>query len=420
MTNVFVSYSQKDRRWLGLVRPVLDELSQSAIIKYFVDDQLKAGDEWRKTILGALDKCDVAVLLLTPQFFESEFITKIELPRIRSLQKARRILVIPIFVSGTVPKRFSWIGRFQSPVDPKHQLDLQSETDQQRVAYLLGEKIKLFAFGNTKLRRLIRRRIINWRFSGTVIAFVSVMLAITVLGDRRFQQPKMARALSATAPISECAAENATSAVQLFEKGWLIARFETDQFYAVGKRPSNSVGWIRIDASGYTKGGLNDCPEGSGNQLLGLGFRWFYCGSDRAKEVRELLGEPLTGEVRVWLQYQSWLDGLLVYGVPSTVDGVTQEHFQILSGLFLRFDQRDQGTGGFFGFSTDVSEAPIYCSAIWHPGHPGGRRHERHEAFVQSEYCQRDSIDPKVFIDGLPACALDGYPQDRQRRTPQL
>jgi len=44
----------------------------------FSDQDIEAGDLWKKVILGFVEKATVAVLLVTGEFFDSEFIRKVE------------------------------------------------------------------------------------------------------------------------------------------------------------------------------------------------------------------------------------------------------------------------------------------------------------------------------------------------------
>jgi len=87
----FVSYARSNK---GLANSFLDKLREmlgaSKRHEYILwrDTGLEVGEEWEKQILDAIDNCDFGLLLVSPAFLSSKFISEKELP---------------IFVSGKKP-----------------------------------------------------------------------------------------------------------------------------------------------------------------------------------------------------------------------------------------------------------------------------------------------------------------------------
>ncbi len=79
-TNVFISYSHKDKKWLERLQAHLKPLERAGLVDRWDDTRIEAGDEWRKEIRQALDAARVVVLLVSADFMASDFIAKDELP----------------------------------------------------------------------------------------------------------------------------------------------------------------------------------------------------------------------------------------------------------------------------------------------------------------------------------------------------
>ncbi len=90
MTNpprIFVSYSHKDKRWLKDFRSHIQPLIRGGHIDAWDDSKIAPGQEWHKEITTAIEAADIAVLLVSPDFLDSEFIANEELPRLLAGRK---------------------------------------------------------------------------------------------------------------------------------------------------------------------------------------------------------------------------------------------------------------------------------------------------------------------------------------------
>lgn len=407
-TSVFVSYSRRNGDELGLIEPILRDLAQIGIIDVFIDNQITTGSAWRRTIDTALNSMDIAILIITKDFLKSQFIRDVELNSIRKRAKARRILVIPIYFEACDLGDQTWILEYQAPADLK--LPVADMTDHQRTGMIadITDQIKLFAFRNTRIKRFVRRRIANWRFS-VPAALTTLSLCITLFFlSWRQMQPVLIRQIARTVPTSSCTVEQNSSSIQLFENGWLLANFKDDKFYAIAKRDNDGIEWIAEPASGYTKGGSEPCDDIAGEDKLRLGFRWLYCRSSRSKEVRGMLGKPMTGEIRIWAQYQNWLGSKLIYGLPSTKQGAEFGQFQVLSGVTLQNSENVKGVGRMFGYTIGADTQSEYCTAIWHAAKVNGEYHKLQENMLDSEYC-KTLIGKSEYLPPRRACSLSGY-----------
>jgi hypothetical protein len=111
---VFISYSHKDAAWKDRVCLHLRPSERDGIVELWSDDRIAAGDRWREEIATALDRARVALLLVSADFFGSDYIHSDELPPLLAAAETGGCRIIPVLVG---PSRFHDIpelARFQS------------------------------------------------------------------------------------------------------------------------------------------------------------------------------------------------------------------------------------------------------------------------------------------------------------------
>jgi photosystem II stability/assembly factor-like uncharacterized protein len=100
---VFVSYAREDRRWLDpdyrfSLIPFLMESLRRHKVAFWFDKELKPGDEFRRFIESQIDQSQIALLIVSQSFLNSEFIENREMPRIAERARLGQMIVVPVLV----------------------------------------------------------------------------------------------------------------------------------------------------------------------------------------------------------------------------------------------------------------------------------------------------------------------------------
>ncbi len=136
-TKVFISYSHKDKEWLVKLKPHLEFLEKKGLLDRWDDTKIKAGMKWRDEIDKALAATKVAVLLVSADFLNSDFIQNKELPDILT---AEGVTVLPVILRPCLYE-YSEIKEFQWVSGPSKPLSGMSETAQEEVFVSLAKAI---------------------------------------------------------------------------------------------------------------------------------------------------------------------------------------------------------------------------------------------------------------------------------------
>lgn len=108
MKNIFVSYSKYDEDYLQDFEDHLVTLKQEGIAT-FNCQKIEFGKEWDYEIKKQIDECDIMVCLISVKFLNTDYITKIEIPKAIEQNK----MIIPIIIKAC-DWETSAIGRFQA------------------------------------------------------------------------------------------------------------------------------------------------------------------------------------------------------------------------------------------------------------------------------------------------------------------
>jgi len=96
--NVFTIYAREDARLLSELLSQLKPLEISGRIKVWSDREINPGVQWEQEIVSHLDTADIILILVSPAYYNSEYIHRVEIKRAVERHQRGEATVLPIIV----------------------------------------------------------------------------------------------------------------------------------------------------------------------------------------------------------------------------------------------------------------------------------------------------------------------------------
>lgn len=106
---VFISYSHKDEAEKNRLMSHLNAFTSDSICVWS-DAHLAGGHQWHEEITKAMEQAKVAVLLITANFLNSEFIFEQEVRRLLERREKEGLIVVPVIAKACAWKKVSWLS----------------------------------------------------------------------------------------------------------------------------------------------------------------------------------------------------------------------------------------------------------------------------------------------------------------------
>jgi hypothetical protein len=116
---LFISYCHRDEKLREQLEKHLSPLKGQKVIEAWHDRQIRAGDEWANQIDDNLNKADIILLLVSPDFVDSDYCSNIELEQAVKRHENGEAIIVPVILE---PCDWSWLpfAKFQAfPKDGK-------------------------------------------------------------------------------------------------------------------------------------------------------------------------------------------------------------------------------------------------------------------------------------------------------------
>jgi len=116
---IFISYSHRGRgpEWKTKLITALKVFEQHQLLDVWQDGKIRLSSLWNDDIQQAMSSAGAAVLLLTKEALDSEFILKTELPFLRDRQHRDKLPVFPVVCEECNWRGHDWLLATQAPND---------------------------------------------------------------------------------------------------------------------------------------------------------------------------------------------------------------------------------------------------------------------------------------------------------------
>jgi len=117
MSRIFISYSRRGSgpKWKAVLIEALKVFEQHHLLDIWQDGKIRLSTCWNDDIQQALNSARLAVVVLTKEALESEYILKTEFPRLKERQRDNRFSVFPIICEPCDWRAHDWLRATQAP-----------------------------------------------------------------------------------------------------------------------------------------------------------------------------------------------------------------------------------------------------------------------------------------------------------------
>jgi serine/threonine protein kinase len=110
---LLISFSPKDQALKDQLVQHLQVLVRFAGIDLWTADQIRPGESWREKLDEALEKADVALLLISSDFLASAFLQDVEVPKLFARREEGSVTVIPVLLRSCLWQAHPWLGALE-------------------------------------------------------------------------------------------------------------------------------------------------------------------------------------------------------------------------------------------------------------------------------------------------------------------
>jgi formylglycine-generating enzyme required for sulfatase activity len=147
---LFISYSRADREWVDRLKTMLRPLLRGEDLRLWDDSQIPPGARWQEEIAAALATAKVALLLVSPDFLDSDFIHREELPPILRAAEEEGLVLLWVKLRPCLVHRTP-IHTYQAALDPARPLVALAPWEQEAALETVAQRIEA-AFQDVRVR----------------------------------------------------------------------------------------------------------------------------------------------------------------------------------------------------------------------------------------------------------------------------
>jgi hypothetical protein len=138
-TTVFISYSHEDAEYFSELSPHLEVLEKNKLIEFWADTKINPGEKWQDKIEAALTSAKIAILLISVDFLNSQFITDNELPPLLAAAEGEGVKILPVILRPCILHKN--LSRFRAINSPSRPLSAMEEYEREEIWVKVVEAI---------------------------------------------------------------------------------------------------------------------------------------------------------------------------------------------------------------------------------------------------------------------------------------
>ena len=105
---VFISYSHSDEEEKNKLVSHLGVLQGHGLVSLWSDDYVGPGGDWKTELDKVMAHAKIAVLLITANFLNSEFILQSEVPELLRRHQSDELVIIPVIAKACAWRAVDW------------------------------------------------------------------------------------------------------------------------------------------------------------------------------------------------------------------------------------------------------------------------------------------------------------------------
>jgi len=137
---VFISYSHADKKWLDHLKRHFKPLEER--IDFWDDSKITPGKIWKEEIKANINQTKVAILLVSADFFNSEFILQDELPPLLEAAEKEGATILSVVLKPCQFDEYPQIAKYQAVNSPKKPVARMDECDIDELWVNLVQQVK--------------------------------------------------------------------------------------------------------------------------------------------------------------------------------------------------------------------------------------------------------------------------------------
>jgi TIR domain/SIR2-like domain len=132
-TKIFISYCHHDTNYMQRLKVFLRDYTIRHQIDVWDDTKIPTGSPWYDEMMQAIRQTKIAIVLLSADYFASDFINQYELPLLLEGAEAGKITLILVIISYCDFRNRPQLAQYQAVNPPSNPLETMDEGEQNKI-----------------------------------------------------------------------------------------------------------------------------------------------------------------------------------------------------------------------------------------------------------------------------------------------